>query len=83
MNDQPEPTIGGFLVKLGEAWELFDAFANDPRETMTKYGLTPEQQDAVLTGELSILQEELAKEFPGATVQRGIIVKGIKKGIVR
>jgi hypothetical protein len=81
------PTIGGFLIKLGEAWELFDAYARDPVHVMTKYGLGEEQQNVLLSCDLETLREELRKElgneYEDANVQAMIVVKGVVKGVVK
>jgi hypothetical protein len=56
--------IGQFLVRLVEHPETLASYRDDPQGTMEAEGLSAEEQEIVLSGDLKRLREALEAEYP-------------------
>jgi hypothetical protein len=56
--------IGPFLVKLVEHPEALASYMEDPQRTMEVEGLSAQEREIVLSGDLKRLREALQEEYP-------------------
>jgi hypothetical protein len=72
MSTRPKPTLTRFLTAMAHSPDLLAAFHADPYGTGEQWGLTSEQVDLLLSGNLQAIQEAVQAELPaGASAQVG------------
>jgi hypothetical protein len=63
--------IGPFLTKLVEDPDLLGSYMQDPQGVMEAEGLSAEEREVVLSGDLKRLREALQEEYPDKEVFLG------------
>jgi hypothetical protein len=63
--------IGPFLIKLVEYPEVLAAYMTDPAGAMDAEGLSPEEREIVLSGNLKRLRDKLQEEYPDKEIFLG------------
>jgi hypothetical protein len=61
-------SVGEFLIRLGEDPDLLPRFKKDPYGVMEEAGLSDEQQELIMSGDVRRIQAQLGQEFPDAKV---------------
>jgi hypothetical protein len=67
-DDNKKKTLKEFLVELSNAEDLLRSFWSNPERTMDSAGLTPEERDLVLRGDLRGIREYLEEQGEGGDV---------------
>ena len=57
------PTISGLLVHLADNPSEIEEFKKDPDGVMTRFGLTPGQQEIVRSGNLGAIRDAIDYEY--------------------
>jgi hypothetical protein len=60
--------VGEFLIRLGDDPDLLARYKQDPYPVMDEAGLSPEQQDLIMSGDVRRIREDLRREYPDAEV---------------
>jgi hypothetical protein len=63
MNDEMSTSLGEFLVGLGENFDTLQAFLENPERTMAEAGLSAEDRDLVLKGDVEQLQRTIQEQL--------------------
>ena len=61
--ESKHPTISGLLVHLADNPSEIEEFKKDPEGVMTRYGLTPGQQEIVSSGNLGAIRDAIDYEY--------------------
>jgi len=62
MNEDGRSNLFRFLVELSDSLELLTSFWSNPERTMAEAGLTEEERDLILSGDLIELRKRLETE---------------------
>jgi hypothetical protein len=66
--------ISGFLARLHEDADLQTRYKQDPRGTLKEAGLSDEEVETILSGDLGKIKGWLERELPGASQMLFMIV---------
>jgi hypothetical protein len=66
--EKGKSNLTDFLLQLSDAQDLLASFWRDPEDAMEKAGLTKEERELVLSGDLRALRERLQQLEVGADV---------------
>jgi hypothetical protein len=63
-----ERKIGDLLRALAEDGVLMDKYREHERQFLEEFGLPPDKQDIVLSGDLNRIRQAVQEEYPDAEV---------------
>jgi hypothetical protein len=61
-------SVSEFLIRLGEDPDLLARYYEDKRGVLAESGLSEEQQELIVSGDVQRIQAELQQEHPEAKV---------------